>query len=602
MSSDSSARSLRRLHGLASILLVVAALYFARAVLIPVVLAILLTFLLSPLMMMLQRRGVPRLPAATIVLLVAVFLFSSVGLIVMHQMRSLMQDLPQHKEAILAKVEQFQESTRNSWFSEFTATVEEINQRLRRAEEDDRSAESTGAIRFVPSSLSMLQVAVVPVTDTLLMAGVALVLTFYVLLRREDMRNRLIRLWGNRNLIKATKAFDEAGQRIGSFLITQLVVNTVFGVVMGLGLALLGVPYPLLGGFLGGLMRYVPFVGVWIAAAGPVLLSLAILPGLGKVLLVLLLVLALEVLFANFVEPFTYGHSIGVSEVSLLIALAFWGWLWGIVGLILALPMTACLAVLGRHIPRLRWLAIVLGDGPALEPHQAFYQRLLARDEEEVDQLASEFVSQRPGLAIHEELLLPALVLNRTHRERGEFTPEDEKAVHEQIRILLENQGGPLELGTTEDRNGRTSQLSPPGEEVLVLGCPVADEANEVALEMFARILPRGRLRLDISSPSLLASELVIRVHDDDPGILLLVALPPDSFAQVRYLVKRLRAEFPDKKLLVACWGLRRNLPRVRERLLEAGADMVSTRLEETRAQLTALLPTVGQSPVRAAK
>jgi len=592
MSVAASLRSSRGFFALISVVLVVASLYFARAVLIPIVLAVLITFLLSPFVLALQRRGLGRLSSSLIALVSALTLFACLVFLVGQQLSALLTDLPNHKKVIITKIENLRASTENSWFNELSSTIDEISKRLQDTDpaEDDQYVQP---VRIVPSRQSFLQhITLTPIADGLVATALVLVLTFFMLLRREDLRNRLIRLLGHRNLITATKALDDAGSRIGSFLMAQLAVNASFGVVFGLCLALLGVPYPVLGGILGGIMRYVPFLGVWIAAAGPITLSIADpTAGLGSVLMVLGMVLVLEVLYANVVEPFVFGKSIGVSEVMLLISLVFWGWLWGLVGMILATPMTACLAVLGRFVPRLRFLNVLLGDEPALQPHYAFYQRLLAKDKQEAEELVSEFAADHPGQAVYEQLLLPALVLAKTHRSRDEFTDEDEKSVYEQLRATLPSMPAVPDLGM-EESNGKTAEKELP----LVLGCPVGDEANAVALELFVRVMPRGLVRFEIASPTLMASELIIKIREDDPAIILVASLPPDSYASVRYLIKRLRAEFPEKKFLVACWGLRRNVRRVRERLLEAGADLVGVSLAETRAQLRSLLPAVQQA------
>lgn len=589
--SAAASRWLRGLYGIASLVLIMAALYVARSVLIPVVLAVLLTFLLTPLVRMLQRFRIPRAPATLLVMLAALLVSGGVGVLVAHQVGSLLRDLPNHRQAILAKIDEVREQGRESWLAEFSDTINAVSQRLSEEDPAEAAGERPAPVRIVPSHLSILQVAAMPLLDFLIMTGLVLILTFFMLLRREDLRNRLIRLWGHRQLIVATKAFDDAGQRIGQFLISQLAINVAYGAAFGVGLYLLDVPYPLLGGVVAAVLRYVPYIGVWLAAVGPVAVSVAVLPGWWVAVVILVYVLILDLSFDYLVEPFVYGHSIGVSEVSLLIALAFWGWLWGLPGMILATPLTACLAVLGRHLPRLGFLNVVLGDQPALEPHYAFYQRLVARDHDEALEVVNTYAKEHSGQAVSEDLLVPALVLARAHRDRGELTLEEEQSVYRQIRELPPGLGGLSATVAETERNGSTTPLFDDEDRVSVLGCPGGEEAHEIALEMFSRALPRRLIRLEIAPASLLAGELIARIRDQDPSILLLAALPPDGATQVRYLVKRLRTEFPDKKIVVAVWGLRRHYRRVRDHLLRAGADLVGTTMAESRAQLTALLP-----------
>lgn len=585
MSNRSYLRVLRGLYGLASLVVVISALYLGSPVLIPVVLAILLTFLLSQPMLALERRGLRRLPAAITMVLATLLVLLGMTLLVGQQMRSLMQDLPRHKGAIMAKLDALRENTQESWFAEFTRTLGDI---ARRINEEEAGAEAAPAPPVKPiGHFAFLSLAFEPVTHTVATIGLVLIFTFFMLLRREDLRNRIIRLGGRRNVVTATNMVDDASQRIGSFLVAQLIVNTVFGTIFGLGLWLLGVPYPVLGGFLGGLMRYIPFLGVWIAAAAPVTLTIAILPGLWHVFAVLAFVLALEIIFAQIVEPFVFGSSIGVSEVMMLISLVFWGWLWGLVGMILATPLTACLAVMGRHVPRLRFLDTLLGEEPPLTPRQAFYQRLLARDTAEADKIAEAYRAEHGPAAAYEELFLPALLHARGHRARGELTDEAAAAIREEMRALLPPLLDPEAEAAAHLCNGASEN-----EPICVLGYPAGDEDTQIALELFDRLLPRELARFEVCTVVTLAGELVARVRDENPAIVVLAALPHDE-TQARYLLKRLRAEAPQTRVVVGYWGLKRPSRRVRELLLEAGADMVGFRMAETEAQLTALLPTV---------
>ncbi|MFO0845563.1 MAG: AI-2E family transporter [Gemmataceae bacterium] len=379
---------------------------------------------------------------------------------------------------------------------------------------------------------------------------------------------------GTRRLPR-TQALDDAGRRISSFLLMQLAVNLAFGVLYGLGLFLIGVPYPVLGGFLGGLMRYIPFIGSWVAGAGPALLSIALLPGWWHLGAVVALTAALELTFAQMVEPIAFGRSIGVSEVALLVALAFWGWLWGVAGMILATPLTACLVVMSRHVPQLRFLARLLGDEPALPPAQSLYQRLLAKDTEEAEQLLEAHRAEAGSEDVYADLLLPALRLAKRHRDGGQIKPEEEAEVYRQVRELLPTT--PVEPATADEEACR------------VVGFPAGEEANELALELFARLLPR-HTGFEVSPATALTAELVDPSHEVAPGLIVLGTVMRDSLRQTRLLVKRLRKECPRAKVLVGWWGGRLSAAQ-RQRLLEAGADGVARSFADARAQLTALRP-----------
>lgn len=575
---DSSSRPLRNLYALSCLVVLIAALYFARSVLVPVVLAVLLTFLLSPLMLALERRGLGRLPAAAAVVLAALLLIASTGLLISRQLQHLLVDLPNHREAIVAKIEALRESASESWLSGLSETLTEVRERLAQSRDADPADRPT-QVQIVPSQLSFAHSALTPMAEWLLAAALVLVLTFFMLLRREDMRNRLIGLWGTRRLLTATRALDDAGSRISSFLVMQLIVNAAFGVVFGLGLFALGVPYPLLGGFIAGLMRYIPFVGVWVAGAGPVLLSVALLPGWSHVLFVVLLLTVVEITFAHLIEPIAFGKSIGVSEVALLIALAFWGWLWGVAGLILATPLTACLVVVARNIPRLRFLAKLLGDEPAMKPAQVFYQRLVAGDKEEADRLVTAYRVGHSTEDVYAHLFLPVLRLARAHANSGQITPEERGAIYRQLHDLL-----PAGLAVDADAPAP-----------VVLGFASGEEPNELALQLFARLLPRT-VAFRVEPAKTLTAELIGQTREEAPGVIVLGVVLPDAARQTRLLVKRLRLECPKSRILVGWWSGRRLSAGAKLRFLEAGADGVAESLTDARVQLSALLPVAEQA------
>ena len=505
-------------------------------------------------------------------------LLAAVGFVISWQMQSLMRDLPAHREKIVEKVDALRDSASESWLSGVTATLSEIRERLAQTREETQ-AERPTQVEIVPSQFAFAHSALTPMAESLLGAALVLVLTFFMLLRREDMRNRLIALWGPRKLLRATRAIDDAGSRISSFLVMQLAVNAAFGVVFGLGLFALGVPYPVLGGFIAGLMRYVPFVGVWVAGAGPVLLSFALLPGWSHVLLVLLLLAVLEVAFAHVIEPIAFGKSIGVSEVALLVSLAFWGWLWGVAGMILATPMTACLVVLARNVPRLRFLASLLGDETPMRPAHAFYQRLVAGDGEEAEQVVTAYRENHPMEEVYADLFLPVLRLARAHADSGQITAEEEAAIYQKLKEML-----PAVPEAGEGQAGHE-----------VIGYSAGEEANVVGLELLARLLPRG-VSVQVDSAKTLTSEIVQQARESSTGVIVLGTVVRDGLRTTRLLVKRLRKECPKAHILVGWWGTRRLQAQQRRRLMEAGADGVADSLTDARAQLSGLLPVAQQS------
>jgi len=407
-------------------------------------------------------------------------------------------------------------------------------------------------------------------------------LVIFMLIRREDLRNRLIHLWGNGNLTIMTQALDDAGHRISRFLLMQLITNAVFALALGLGLFLIGVPYAFIWGLLGGLFRYIPYLGPWLAAIFPVALSFAVLPGWLPVLSVIGLIVILELIISNFVEPRLYGQVIGVSAVALLIGAAFWAWLWGPVGLILSIPMTACLAVLGKYVPQLGFFHTLLGDSLVLEPHVIYYQRLLAGDQEEAGDFVEDHLATHPAATVFDDILIPALVLAQRNRNREEITAD----IHHSIVQITHEVVEDIPVESTGEGEEEPASARP----ILIFGCPARDEADEVALEMLRRLLDPGKCQMEIVSHKTLSAEVLSRVEEKAPPAVTIGMLPFRKLAHTRYLCKRLRGQFPHLKILVGCWGTTAHVERTRAKLLEAGADQVAFSLRESHDQLVPLL------------
>jgi hypothetical protein len=337
-------------------------------------------------------------------------------------------------------------------------------------------------------------------------------------------------------------------------------------------------------------------VGAWVAAAFPLILSIAVFPGWTQPLLVVALFLVLELFLSNVVEPRAYGRSIGVSEVALLIAAAFWTWLWGPIGLVLATPLTACLLVLGRHVPRLEFLAVLLGNQPALEPHVTFYQRLLARDEDEAADVVEEYLGTHPPDDIYDRVFLPALVLARENRDSGELSSADEQFIVTATREILGEVVAPARAPATEDHGEHAVEEF--GEPPLVFACPARDELDELVLLMAQQLLESRRCHFEVLSAKVLTAEVMERVARQKPALVAVGSLPPGGLGQTRYLCKRLRRQFPELKLLVARWDCENHDgARARERLRSAGATQVATSLLQFREQLLPHVQVVRAAP-----
>jgi predicted PurR-regulated permease PerM len=585
-----------------SLVLIVAALYWARVVLLPLVVAILFAFILTPVVQLLQRWRVHRVVAAILAVTLAGALICGIGAGILMQAQSLAEDLTTRKDEIADKVKQLRDWQKGSWLERVSNAYQEITAKVRAKEEGrpglpaDAGDVDTVPVRLESSRLPFFRTAVANTFEILVSLAIIVVLIIFILVQREDLRNRLIRLWGRDNLTTLTKALDDGANRISRYLGMQLSVNFGFGVLITVGLFFIGVPYPLLWGALAGALRYIPYLGAWLGAIFPLVVSLTFSDGWTHAILVVALFTVLELAISYALEPMLYGHSIGVSGVALLLATVFWAWLWGPVGLLLATPLTACLVVLGRYVPNMRFLAILLGDQPVLKPPETYYQRLLARDQDEAIDLVEECLKTHPVQDVYEKILLPALVMTKQDRSRHDFTPEDERYILRAVREMVDDLAV-LRKKEKQERAEVDPSAEVNGKRVLVLGCPAEDEADELALLIYRQVLDAPCCRFEVAPAALLAGEVVARVREEGADLVCVAALPAEGYAPARYLCKRLRAEVPDLKIVAGCWGLTENVDLTRDRLLAAGADQVGVTLEETHGQVLALVQVLRLCP-----
>jgi predicted PurR-regulated permease PerM len=584
-------RPFKPLIVLAAFALVFACLRLAREVLIPVACAMLLALALTPLVAWVQHRGLPRVPA---VLLVVVLVFSVLGggmWILGQQVTTLANDLPRYRHTIREKVADIRVFGRGGSIEKVQETVKDVAEEMKK-EDPPRAPQRqpvpvVDAAKATPPILTLPAIAeLVEIAATI---GFVMVLVVFMLLDRQELRNRLIRLFGHGRITITTKALDDATHGIIRYLLMQSLVNASFGFAVAAGLWLLGVPYPFLFGVLAGLLRFIPYVGAWMAALLPIALSLAVFPGWTKPLLVIALFAVLEPFIYLVVEPVLYGHGIGVSQPALLVAVAFWTWLWGPLGLILATPLTVCLVVLGRYVPDLDFILTLVSDKPALPADVAYYQRLIAMDR---DEAAGIVEAQLPTLGvprIYDEVMIPALNYARRDRARERLSEEQFDFVVRASREIVDEIVAPATPAASRAR-GR------------VLGCPGQDEADEAALHMLGNVLAAAGVTVETLSAETLTAEVVAAVEQVRPPCICVAALPPGRIAHTRYLLKRLRARFEDVCLTVGRWGVREEPAEDVAPLLAAGADRVGTTLAETRDHVLELLPIVPSQPAPLAR
>ena len=604
------------LAGTAVATAVIASLYWAQTVFIPVALAVFLTFVLSPAVTALQRRRLGRLPAVGLVVLAAALVLAGAAWLVTTQVAGLLRDLPTHTENVMKKTRALREMGQGSLGEGLDKMFQEVSGEWNAKPTEEGAApgppasqagdagatapERPAAVVLQPQSppwLGHFSSILQPVAASLGTLALALVLVVFMLLKREDLRNRLIRLAGHGSLTTTTKAVEEAGQRISRYLLMQVLINGGCGLIFTVALLIIGVPYAPLWGFVLALLRYVPYIGSWLALLLPLGLSVAVAPGWGHPLAVLACFVVLELTAANVVEPRVFGHSIGVSEVALLIAAAFWAFLWGPIGLVLSGPLTVCLVVLGRYVPQLAFLDVLLGDQPALAPEVTYYQRLLARDHDEAEKLVLERAKGAAPEEVFDQLLIPALSFAKRDLERDDLSEADEEFVVQATREIVADLG---------ERQAAATPSPPPPEHPLararLLACAAGAGADLLGVEMLTALLDPARWDVELLGLESLTSDVLAAAAENSPAIICIGSLPPGGLAHSRYLCKRLRARFPGVKIVVGRWGLKGDVEQNREQLREAGADLVATTLADTRDQLNTWLPILGGEQSRAAE
>jgi hypothetical protein len=387
----------------------------------------------------------------------------------------------------------------------------------------------------------------------------------------------------------------------------QSLVNLLYGIAAGAGLYFLGVPYPLVWATLGAVLRFIPYVGPVLGAGAPILVSLAAAEGWAGPLLVVGFFVVLE-LFTNLVlETVLYAGAAGVSPVALLASVAFWTWLWGPLGLLMATPLTVCFVVLGKHVPGLEFVGTLLADTPALAPEHGYYQRLLARDQSEAADFIERHIKTESPRSVYDALLLPALNYAERDRLEQRLSPDEETAVIDATRELLSDAAESIrrvhpELPAPPD----DPRLPGPREPLRVLGYATNGVADELALAMFAHLLDDLPIRIEITRTRLQALELLSLVREQGFSIVCLADLPPSPPSKTRYLVKRLRAALPEVRILVGRWGPSELADESTQVLRDTGANLVASTLQETRTYLGGLvdiprIPLPETSGVRAA-
>jgi predicted PurR-regulated permease PerM len=569
-----------RLVVLGALIVAIACLYWARIVFIPVALATLATFLLSPAVALLRRIGLHRVASVVVVMVLTVLIVVGVGWALFSQITTLADDLPQYRATISRKIADVQRVGKGSTLQKVEETAQDVMAQLEHAE--PATKKPMPVVVSAPSPIWKIPKIVEPIGGAIFV----LVLVVFMLVQQRELRARVVRLFGSDRLAETTRALDDASERISRYLLTQTALNASFGVTIAIGLFVLGLPFALTWGVFAALLRFIPYAGAWAAAAVPVLVSLAVFDGWMKPLLIVGLFAGTEAIIVFVLEPLFFAKSAGVSSIALLISVAFWSWLWGPIGLALAIPLTVCLVVFSHTVKGLEFIGGLVDDDPGLDHHIIFYQRVLAGDDQEAAELVTEAVKAESDLprTTPSGARPPAPVTTRSGpAPAGRIRPRDRDDVR---GSRSRHPGGTdaraghaeLQRGRARDRRGLSGQR----------------RSDQVVLTILNRLLDKDGYTVQIAPAGALVSEMIAAVMAMKPASIFVSSL--EESGRARHLVKRLRTVCPDIPIVVGAWG-QQGSSTLRTDLCAAGADDVVTTLAQARSDLLRLTPAPERAP-----
>jgi predicted PurR-regulated permease PerM len=597
--------------------IIITTLYFGREIIIPIALAILLSFVLAPLVGLLQRMRVPRGLAVVSVVIIAFAFIFAMGSLLASQLTQLAGDLPRYQSTITEKIQSFRSTTAGRGTLErASGMLKDLSKELDKPKDAapglgaGANHKATAPLTPVPvevrqpdpGALESLQSLISPLLHPLATTGIIIIFVIFILLQREDLRNRLIRLAGSHDLQRTTAALDDAAARLSRLFLIQLLLNGTFGIIIGLGLWLIGVPSATLWGILAAVLRFVPYIGAAIAAAFPLVLAIAVDPTWSMLLWTLALFLIVEPTVGHVIEPMVYGHSTGLSPVAVVVSATFWTALWGPIGLVLATPLTVCMVVIGRHVERLEFLDVMFGDRPALSPPEIFYQRMLAGDPTEASDKAEEFLKERSLTSYYDEVALKGLQLAQSDAERGALDHQRltkiRDAVSEFANNISDQEARPLPKVTSTTDAEATSAVETVAEDapyetlpflskddlppawrgehpvLCVAGRSLLDEAAAI---MLGQLSTSHGLAAYVRPAEALSTANIFRLETEGVAIVCLVYMDASGPAHMRYSVRRLRRKLPKATIILGCW-MRDMDPAALEELRDsAKADLAAS-------------------------
>ena len=553
--------------------LVIAGLYFGRPVLVPFALAVLLAFALSPAAEALRRVGLPRTIAVILTVTAAVFLIAGFGAFVGTQVGLLAADLPHYQVNLTHKIESVRgAAASNSVVSNASALFSNLD----RAIGDKPAVPPRGARLPAPVSgpkvpraipvevrqpdlapFQVIESIVDPLLEPLATLALAIIFVVFILLQKDDLRNRFISLAGSRDLQRTSLLIDDGANRLSRYLLLQTGVNAFVGLIIGVGLWVCGVPNPALWGLIAAMFRYVPYIGMPAAAALPVALALAVDPGWTMVALVAGLFFTTEAITGQAVEPWLYGRNVGLSPVAVLLSAAFWTWIWGPVGLLMSTPLTMCVVVLGRHVEQLRFLDTLLGDRPALSVEEHFYLHLLKGNPDELAEHAELFLKDKPLSAYYDDVAVKGLALAQLDIDRGvAITDEARDKILLTVEGLMENLAGRDQPDAPGGDAPPSQDDARPAKPRLVLCVAGRGPVDQAAAGLLKNLLSRRGIDTRVISPEEASQSNIARLDATGVTAICLSYLEPQKPANSRFLARRLKKHIPGAPLIAGFWGL----------------------------------------------
>jgi predicted PurR-regulated permease PerM len=594
--------------------LTIAVLYFGRDILVPLAMAVLLSFMLAPVVAWLERLHLPRIPAVIGAVALAFTVISGFGILIADQLVQLAQEVPGYQNNLQEKVKAIKIlGGPEGIIGRTSEMLQQLGDEVARNPEPRSSGGNLPSVasgqqnpKPIPvqieqrpsTSFEIVQVVIGPLVQPLTTAGIIIVFVIFVLLQRRDIRDRFISLAGARDLTRTTQALEDAGERVARYLLMQLIVNVSYGVPVGIGLWLIGVPYPLLWGMMATILRFVPYIGPVLAAALPIALSIAVDPGWSMLLWTAALFIFVELVSNNIVEPWLYGSQTGLSPIAIIVAAIVWTWLWGPMGLLLSTPLTVCLVVLGRHVPQFAFLNVLLGRESVLTPEERLHQRLLMADADEATEQAEVFLKDQSLEAFYQQIAIPTMVTIEREHAAGIVDDQRRQIVAKSMFTLIENLSDHIDVEPTESTavEAPKSDIGHPGAgavnsdwgEHAVLCVGGRGSFDDVAAAILGQLLARRGIGAWSLTSDTVGPENLARLDMAGVRIVILSYVGEDPITHAKYLIRRIRRRTSTTKLMIGLWTMSADLLVQRKALDETRADFVAVSLTDALDRIAA--------------